>query len=568
MNKKLTTKITLKALLLIGALCSSAESVLFAPPKKKTSEVNKNIKKDDFFEMINKFDKKYESKNQEDLKMKKEQDLKEKKELELKKLTHENTWSLKDYFNKKPISFYGYYKMLCDLKESFEYQYDVINVIERYYHYCVKKYNSQQEIIETWGNKISFDEHDRVSFDTSKTLDLNNIENIHLHLIARQLFEHGTSFSDRRYFKKIKLLFQLYTSCESFDEKTQQLAKDIFKLASYSRYLDLQKAWCKKKDSNFKNITNDITQFSFKARSKFFKFISNIIDLCNEDYDSLTKFGKDITLETDEKLQQLIKNARDSKKELSVDLNKEIKRCESIIEKLEQAKQTPEKKNTETSNIFEKKKKEELSKKESDSDEFDTKESIELENKKELFIEEQEPPYKEEHPRVSEWFTNSEKRLYEDYSNYSETIKKLMIKFHAFTKKVDLFITPLATKCSWLKNNKDIESWSYNIPAEIIDKDTDKHYIGVISYGVDKDGMIFHRCFSEKIYSKIEENIRKKHEDSLYPSIQEVKNLKKLEYVGFQSTKDVTVKQNPLVVEITDKPNNMVIKLCIPMQGI
>ena len=140
----------------------------------------------------------------------------------------------------------------------------------------------------------------------------------------------------------------------------------------------------------------------------------------------------------------------------------------------------------------------------------------ELEKETNNIIEEKEPPFQKEHSRVSEWFTNSEKRLGEDYSTCGSKIKKLMIKFHAFTKKVDTFIFPIAIKCSWFKNGKDLGSVSYNIPAELYDLETGERFIGTISYGIDKDGLLFHRCFSKKIPDEIQEIVCK-HIDSSLP---------------------------------------------------
>ena len=594
-----------KKIFALFATISISCTGLFAPPKKVKKEKNDDL---------NLFLIQYNQQNKKMSKDNKKLDKNEKKLDELKKqMKDQNAWNLKDYFKKEPLSFEKYCKELDRLKDSFDYQYECINIIEQYYQYCSKAYKQKIEIQEIWGDNLSFDEFEKAILNVVNILDVNNAEHLNLHLF----FAHCAKkmMDNDQHFHEAKITLNFFANGE-FSSEAKLLAKNLFKILIYARYHDLAIVFNEKKDSYMSILTEKegeifniiskkyaknnvilderITLFSTfteKIITDLFGSMIDIISLLEQDADNAKK-NIDTTCETHDALQKLIKQARESKKVLSKDLLTEIKRCKTLKEQLE--KLTSKKDTIKVSqdvilsktNNIESAKNEVMDeiilhqKKEENnienSEEFISDKNVLLqdeqsnikEKKNKSIIQTEHPMYTEMHPRVSEWFINPERRIEEDYSECGNEIKKLMVKFHALTTKVDFFMVPLALKCSWLKNGKDIGSSSYNIAAEIFDLETKKRYIGVISWGITKDGVLFHRCFSERIPSDIITLAEERIDTSLYPSIQEVKSLEKPKYINFQSDKESTVKQNEMIIEIHDKPNKMIIKLCKPLQNV
>lgn len=172
-------------------------------------------------------------------------------------------------------------------------------------------------------------------------------------------------------------------------------------------------------------------------------------------------------------------------------------------------------------------------------------------------------PYTGVHARVLLWHTNPEeafKDLCEKYNSYAtQKFSNLMRIYHAFSPAVDFFIDSLAIKCAW---GKDEGASSYNIPGEIVDGESKTTKRGVFTYGVSKDGLLYHRCFTEQPYDKIANFVETRTYDALFPVLGSTKGSGETKFtkVAINDCKD-RVKQNGLYVEIADQSNNITIRL-------
>ena len=178
-------------------------------------------------------------------------------------------------------------------------------------------------------------------------------------------------------------------------------------------------------------------------------------------------------------------------------------------------------------------------------------------------------PYKEVLDRVNIWYRDPHSALKNLELKYEKNVHKkhhaAIIKCHTFSDMVDYFVEPLAIKCSWEAENARQGDISYNIPGQIIDNETGEKTTGIFSYGVTQQGLLFHRCFSQRAYEKIENDIQQRVYDGLYPTLSDDtttqnEQLKLRRVKKIEECNDL-VKQNHFYVEIKDNENNMTIRL-------
>ena len=178
-------------------------------------------------------------------------------------------------------------------------------------------------------------------------------------------------------------------------------------------------------------------------------------------------------------------------------------------------------------------------------------------------------PFSSMAERVSLWLDDSE-AAYNDckgkYGITNDFSKPAIILYHTLPWHIiDDYINPLAIPCSWESQNSRKGDKSYNIPCEISVNDTSTK--GVISYGVAHDGVLFHRCFSERAYEKVKNDVTQRNYNADFPLFMDEdisKDQQKLRCKKTITSDDDTkyvISQNSFYVQIrhTDKDNNIIV---------
>ena len=114
--------------------------------------------------------------------------------------------------------------------------------------------------------------------------------------------------------------------------------------------------------------------------------------------------------------------------------------------------------------------------------------------------------------RIQRWYDNPEEAYEEHCIEYnkegSEKDFELMVKFHTFSNAVDYFVLKYGISCTLNKNNET--TLSHNISGQLIYYDNNKEKVvlnGIFSYGVNKDGELYHKSFSQTVFDQIKEKI-------------------------------------------------------------
>jgi hypothetical protein len=117
-------------------------------------------------------------------------------------------------------------------------------------------------------------------------------------------------------------------------------------------------------------------------------------------------------------------------------------------------------------------------------------------------------PYSKILDRVTLWDTSPEeaykKHVLEYFKKSNNEDYRCMYRYHNFSGLVNLFLLSLGLSCDFLGGyNQKEDTLSYNIPGQIIytitdDNNEEKKLLvdGVFSYGIDKSGALYHRCFA------------------------------------------------------------------------
>lgn len=548
-------KLKIRILLLLGTLCV-IQNQLFAPSKKKTIVINKNKKNENLDEIFKNFEKKTK-------------EIEQKNKKTSQRSLFEN---LKKEFAKNNNDTTLTFESCCSIiKNLLEQQKKSLKLSIEVSSFLFDEEQVTNSWVSTWGKYMEF------SYLQNKTGRIFTINNNYKTDEANILFlRYMDIIKNCKYPEKCK--FNLTTEDIAFlqnntntnNEEVSIISAGILKTNDYIHYKK-EKIKYLTDDSNVRNdLKKKIQQLSLseKLNLELFNPILTVTEgrkeLLNNYkqsesflyYNNLHQLHKNLLLKS-ENILNLFKNSdmdkTSNKKENKNSPKETVNITHSELEIQKNKELENELKNTDKNNEI---------------TYFKTKSFSNI-------------PFNffDALPRVTDWMNNPEQvykehiKIYNKKSNAQDY--NLMIKYHSFSYAVDLFIESLAIQCDWIAEGSREGDISYNIPGKIIytikDKDEQIKNItvtGVFSYGVTKDGILFHRCFSEQSYQYIQKQFEERREYAEYPasnfeittSNKEIKKQLKLKPIIFDDYQE-DIKENSFYIEIKDEKNDMIIQL-------
>lgn len=413
---------------------------------------------------------------------------------------------------------------------------------------------------EAWGQHITFfkDQPDHMN-SMMFSLEINVLHNTHLfslYMRYQDLFTYN--------FQNWTLTEEDYAflnSClEHSDEQVKWfaralLATDIFKKAELEGM-----SQSKKYGHKIDMLNGNINAHNQSVQDKFFTHYFAMTQL-------IIKASKPQSYEKEKIIYDTIKKfSQETQQEILLHINEidiEINTVTSELEKLQQKKQKTTALPTKEVNHHNETEPEIpqiLTETLSTAIKKEKKQTEQKSQQKTYFFKVQEStwrPYTSCDPRVELWSIDPEeayKHCSKKYDIHNNKNKDRIILYHTLPWTIiDAYIKELAIACAWDAPGARQNDMSYNIPCSIEINGAEVQ--GVISYGTNNQ-KLFHRCFSERSYEKIKNDINQKKYDAEFPILTHDKEMKQQQTMRHQQTlrhdeTKYTIAQNNFVVQIS-----------------